>query len=163
MNRYNPYSIELYHHGVLGQKWGVRRYQYEDGSLTPEGKKHYYNYDGTLNKHGQKELKKRQKEYSKLEKKHYTKYFNAAADEFNSTQADWNNKYMEEHPELRKAAQIVSRNGLLTRDEMITYNDYENAAYERLNSIISKHRDMMLGERPTEENFGKTLIYKYVR
>lgn len=25
---------ELYHYGVKGQKWGVRRYQYADGSLT---------------------------------------------------------------------------------------------------------------------------------
>lgn len=30
---------ELYHHGVKGQKWGVRRYQNEDGSLTDLGKK----------------------------------------------------------------------------------------------------------------------------
>ncbi len=30
---------ELYHHGVLGQKWGVRRYQNKDGSLTAVGKK----------------------------------------------------------------------------------------------------------------------------
>lgn len=30
---------ELYHHGVKGQKWGVRRYQNKDGSLTPAGKK----------------------------------------------------------------------------------------------------------------------------
>ena len=29
---------ELYHHGVKGQKWGVRRYQNKDGTLTPEGK-----------------------------------------------------------------------------------------------------------------------------
>ncbi len=32
---------ELYHHGVKGQKWGVRRYQYADGTLTPDGKKRY--------------------------------------------------------------------------------------------------------------------------
>lgn len=30
---------ELYHHGVKGMKWGVRRYQNKDGSLTPAGKK----------------------------------------------------------------------------------------------------------------------------
>lgn len=31
-------NTELYHHGVLGQKWGVRRYQNSDGTLTPSGK-----------------------------------------------------------------------------------------------------------------------------
>ena len=30
----------LYHHGVLGQRWGVRRYQNADGSLTKAGKLH---------------------------------------------------------------------------------------------------------------------------
>ncbi len=27
------------HHGVRGQKWGIRRYQYSDGSLTPAGRR----------------------------------------------------------------------------------------------------------------------------
>lgn len=32
----------LCHHGVTGQKWGVRRYQNKDGSLTPEGRKRLF-------------------------------------------------------------------------------------------------------------------------
>ena len=32
---------ELYHHGIKGQKWGVRRYQNSDGSLTDLGRKEY--------------------------------------------------------------------------------------------------------------------------
>lgn len=35
------YSDELYHHGITGQKWGQRRFQYEDGSLTPAGRDRY--------------------------------------------------------------------------------------------------------------------------
>lgn len=36
---------ELYHHGIKGQKWGVRRYQNDDGSLTEAGKRRYRVYD----------------------------------------------------------------------------------------------------------------------
>ena len=32
---------ELYHHGIKGMKWGVRKYQNPDGSLTAKGKKRY--------------------------------------------------------------------------------------------------------------------------
>ena len=32
---------ELRHHGILGMKWGVRRYQNKDGTLTAKGKKRY--------------------------------------------------------------------------------------------------------------------------
>ena len=38
---YTNYYSELYHFGIKGQKWGVRRYQNADGSLTPEGYEHY--------------------------------------------------------------------------------------------------------------------------
>ena len=32
---------ELVHHGIKGQKWGVRRFQNKDGTLTPAGKQKY--------------------------------------------------------------------------------------------------------------------------
>lgn len=41
----NTYSDVLAHHGILGMRWGVRRFQRRDGSLTAAGKKRYGGYD----------------------------------------------------------------------------------------------------------------------
>lgn len=35
----------LMHYGVIGMKWGVRRYQNKNGSLTPEGKRRYSKFE----------------------------------------------------------------------------------------------------------------------
>ena len=39
INVADDYYLE--HHGIKGMKWGIRRYQNKDGSLTPEGRKRY--------------------------------------------------------------------------------------------------------------------------
>jgi len=43
-------SSELKHYGVLGMKWGVRRYQNKDGSLTAAGRKRQKLKDSTIEK-----------------------------------------------------------------------------------------------------------------
>lgn len=48
--------LYLAHHGILGMKWGVRRFQNKDGSLTAAGKKRYLQGDGSLSDKGKKAL-----------------------------------------------------------------------------------------------------------
>jgi hypothetical protein len=73
---------ELMHHGIIGMKWGVRRFQNKDGSLTYAGKKRalsmqeqytefsknkkYRDKDGNLTYAGRKKALKMKEEYSQL-------------------------------------------------------------------------------------------------
>ena len=60
-------NTELQHHGIKGQKWGRRRYQNKDGTLTPAGKKRYDNEYMQL-KQEKKVLTNKKKTAAKIQK-----------------------------------------------------------------------------------------------
>jgi hypothetical protein len=60
-------NYELFHHGVVGMKWGIRRYQNRDGTLTAAGKKRY-NKELEKLKAEEKVLKNKQATKAKIER-----------------------------------------------------------------------------------------------
>lgn len=68
----------LEHHGIIGQKWGVRRYQNKDGSLTRAGKAHLARMEKKdlhwVKKNAQKIYKKTYKKVQAEDKQYYNDY-----------------------------------------------------------------------------------------
>lgn len=105
----------LEHHGILGQKWGVRRYQNSDGTLTEEGKKRY---GKALGKKVYK-MDKRNAAYSAI---NYAIWNNTLVKKFNDTS--------KEYQDLKRANtklkdlknEVNSINAQVNNDLMKKYN-----------------------------------------
>lgn len=125
---------ELMHYGIKGQKWGRRRFQYEDGSLTPAGKERY-------DDDGPSERKK--KEYKIPEKKsvHRMKL---------------EDKYIEKGMSTKEAEQAAARRirgeqyavaaAAVTVAACIAYNKYKNYNTDKTLSSNTEFQRIVLGK-----------------
>lgn len=116
---------ELYHHGVKGQRWGVRRYQNPDGSLTTAGKRRLYRQNSKdikaykKAKYGSADQYNMEKDFRnsvskedlKSFKKSHRRNFKAEMDIYDLTPDDWSNgkgeKVSKEYDESEKEVKSI--------------------------------------------------------
>ena len=128
------YNDCLYHHGVKGMKWGVRRYQNSDGSLTSAGKKRYAR-------------DAREKEFSNYDASTGKYYKTSKKNGRTDLEAD-SNRYVKE--DLSRARKLTDEASGLTRN-LKTANDQSIRNKSKTRMDLSNMTDQELRNRINRE------------
>lgn len=150
-----PYSDELYHFGIKGQKWGIRRYQNPDGTYTLAGKERY----SQLKRNEQQsfeDMKTKEKEYNKAtelkpqyekDKKAYKDALGKAKTTRNSSDYDSMLQKRDKMLESKKAYKENGTKGALKKSKL-EYDqsvwNYKNNA-NKVNKFIGKQAKYKIG------------------
>ena len=144
-------DLELYHHGVKGQRWGVRRYQNKDGSLTSYGKKRYA-----------KELAKLEAEKKRVRQQEQTAKKMKKLDDMrkdiderkkalisDGTPEPTKQPKTQSTPQKRKLSELSNEEIQAKIDRMNLENKYKTLAQERIDAVSKK--EVSKGRKFAEE------------
>ena len=146
-------GTELYHHGIKGQKWGVRRYQNEDGTLTAAGRDRY---GIAVNKYGKADRlgKNLNKQISKAQK---------AKDKTNDARLKNRKKLEEGNPSL--GMRVINAPVLNNTDRKGALKDFDdgtkmiNKGYDKYMDVIKKYGEAKLSSY-ADSSYKKSPEYK---
>ena len=144
------YANLLYHHGIKGQKWGVRRFQNKDGSLTAAGRKRYDD-DGPS--------QKKQKEY-KVPK---NKSLHRLKIEEKYKAQGMSEKEAEQAAAKRiRGEQFAVGAAAVTVAACVTYNKYKNHNVDKVLKNVEFHRIMTTDnpDAPIRKDGARYVAYK---
>lgn len=116
---------ELYHYGVKGQKWGVRRYQNKDGSLTPAGKRRAIKQEA---RQYRKELYKEHNFTRKLAREESENWKKGQLEE-----AGLNNKGLTD-----KQKKMIKIGAAVAAAALVAYGSYKLHESGKLDNLINK-------------------------
>lgn len=164
---------ELYHFGVQGQKWGKRRYQNPDGSLTDAGRKHYgVGYVSRrerkyLDENGVINIKNPSKKQLVRALRRNEMSYRNAENSRNMAIYDMNRHSRKRNPlEASKAATAVNKfNEEMKKAESATWKNIAKAVKNKYHVNVNKDATKLpkqttrLGERFLETQIGIPLAY----
>lgn len=150
----------LQHHGILGQKWGIRRFQNPDGTLTAEGRARYTDGKGNFTKSGMKKYQKDVAKDRKVNKKFYAEKEKA----IESGDAKFAYKYRKQFSdsdfkrlqnvinEKQKYANLVNQANQMRMQNIRSYTDIMNLGLQTLNNVSGLANNVMNLSNRLSEN-----------